>query len=277
MSRVATGQMPARLAVAQAIVEEAAQLALQAQADRAALGLRAKQPQDFVSAADEAVERMVRQRLAHAFPGEPVFGEEYGQGHDSPDAARLPRTSWVVDPIDGTANFLRGVPLWAVSLGFVRDGQPHAGVVAMPALGLVVAAERGAGLFVNGRPAVRDTVFDAVRIVSLGDARNDIAPSVAALVALRQAGWVVQAYRSTATAMAFAAIGRLDGHVQHSVKAWDMAGGLALCAEAGLVVCHGDLSQPESFVAVGTSDVLQILRPVWPEKWGCAPGAPDTP
>ena len=247
--------MPERLTLAHAIVQDAAAMALAAFNSRGGIGARAKQPQDFVSEVDERVESSIRERLALDFPGEAVFGEEFG--------GQLGDSNWIIDPIDGTANFLRGVPLWAVSLGFVQAGQPFAGVVAMPALGLVVGAQAGAGLFVGGQSAQRDAAFDSVRIASVGDAVDDIEAVAATSAALRRAGWVVQAYRSTATAMAFAALGRLDGHVQPRVKAWDMAAGAVLCTEAGLQVRHGSLLQPDTFVAAGTPALQQALPADW--------------
>jgi myo-inositol-1(or 4)-monophosphatase len=248
--------MPHRLAAAHRIVEDAAQMALAAFNSRTGLALRSKAPQDFVSEVDELVERLIRQRIEIAFPGEPIVGEEYGGGFDATDADG----GWILDPIDGTANFLRGVPLWGVSLGHVRAEQAGVGVVAMPALGLLVGAQRGAGLFVDGRPARREAAFGEVRVASLGDATDDLDEVCRYQRLLRGAGWVVEAWRSTSVAMSFAALGRLDGHVQPRVKPWDMAAGLALCAEAGLEVVHGPLDRTDNHVAVGTPAFMRALR-----------------
>lgn len=242
---------PSRLALAQRIVDEVAPLALAAFQSRGTLAARAKKPQDFVSDIDEQVERLLRERLTLAFPGEAVVGEEYGGDFSA--------TNWVIDPIDGTANFLRGIPLWSISLGFVQDGRPEAGVVAMPALGLSVGAQRGAGLFCNGAPVRRDETFGEVRVMSLGDSNDDFDIVAHTSARLRRAGWVVEAYRSTATALAFAALGRLDGHVQHLVKVWDMAAGLVLCAEAGLEVRHAPLAEADNHVFAGTAALLSAF------------------
>ncbi|MGJ3699745.1 inositol monophosphatase family protein [Variovorax sp. AFSI2.2] len=252
--------MPPRLALAHGIVESAAATALHSFTHRRDVSMRTKQPQDFVSAVDETVERYIREQLSRTHPGEPVYGEEFGDGERASGA--LAESTWVVDPIDGTTNFLRGIPLWGVSLGFISEGRATMGVIAMPALGLIVGAQRGAGLFVNGLPATRETAFDAVRVVSVGDAHSDIDRAAATTIALRRAGWVVESYRSTATAMAFAAIGYLDGHMQHSVKIWDMAGGLALCEEAGLLARHAPLSDCDGFVMVGTPEVMEVIEPL---------------
>jgi myo-inositol-1(or 4)-monophosphatase len=239
------------------IAAEAADLAVRALDDSSALGLRAKQPQDFVSRVDEAVEELVRGRLQAALPGAAVFGEEQG--------GTLSADGWVIDPIDGTANYLRGLPFWAISVGCFEQGQAQAGIVAMPLLGLTVAAQQGRGLWVNGRSQARQTVFPEVRVASVGDATDDGAEVQHCHARLRQAGWVVQAHRSTATSMALAAIGRLDGHVQPRVKVWDMAGALSPCLEAGLVVQHGPLTQVDNRVLVGTPGFAAALADTpWP-------------
>ena len=241
-----------RLPALERIATAAAQLALQACQAPDGFSARAKQAQDFVSEIDERVEQLIREQLALAFPGEAVFGEEQG--------GELAECCWIIDPIDGTTNFLRGVPLWAVSIGYVAQGQPEAGVVALPALGLMVAAQRGHGLHVNGEPCQRQARFGEVKLASLGDSHPQAEDVMRAYRQMREAGWVVEIYRSTATAMALAAIGRLDGHVQPQVKTWDMAGALPLCLEAGLTVRHGPLlTAGDSHVAVGTADLMASL------------------
>lgn len=97
--------------------------------------------QDFGSEADTGVERLVRQRLAAIFPAETVLGEEMGGMADD--------AYWTIDPIDGTANFLRGSPLWGISLGFVRNGSPELGIVAMPVVNEIYSACDGSGLLLN--------------------------------------------------------------------------------------------------------------------------------
>jgi myo-inositol-1(or 4)-monophosphatase len=204
-----------------------------------------------VSEVDEKIERFLRDGLRQAFPEDSVSGEEFG--------VNMSARHWVIDPIDGTANFLRGIPLWSVSLGWIHNGEPVVGVVAMPALGLVVAAERHHGLYLNGKRVTRESAFSDVRVVSVGDSRTDLAYAQGVTKVLRQAGWVVESWRSTAAAMAHVALGRMDGHIQGQVKLWDMAGGLALCAEAGLTIHHQGLDRIENQVVVGTQSVLEVL------------------
>jgi myo-inositol-1(or 4)-monophosphatase len=243
--------MPPRLKQALDLVEIASQMGLAASKARSDVGARAKGPQDFVSEIDEKIERQLRDGLRQAFPEDTVSGEEFG--------VDMSARHWVIDPIDGTANFLRGIPLWSVSLGWIHNGEPVVGVVAMPALGLVVAAERHQGLYLNGKRVTRESTFNDVRVVSVGDSRTDLAYAQGVTKVLREAGWVVESWRSTAAAMAHVALGRMDGHIQGQVKLWDMAGGLALCAEAGLTIHHQGLDRIDNQVVVGTQSVLDVL------------------
>ncbi|XBS70178.1 inositol monophosphatase family protein [Acerihabitans sp. KWT182] len=254
-----------RLAVAGEIVAEAAELALWHYSRRAELRPDSKRSQDFVSEADRAVERLVRERLRRHFPDDNIIGEELG-GELGQDA------NWVIDPIDGTANFLRGSPLWGVSLGLLQGSRPVLGVVALPVLKEQLAAEIGQGIFSQGRPFARDNRFDEVRMVSLGDSADDrLADAAAFYQGLRRAEWSVECYRCTTVGMIFAAKGQVDGHLQRRTTLWDIAGGLAICAEAGLDVTHafhnGDIRHMS--VAAGTASLLKAVHPLWPDLQPC--------
>jgi myo-inositol-1(or 4)-monophosphatase len=251
-----TAGMPDGLARAHRIVTDAAACALAAFRDRDGLHMRTKGPQDFVSAADEQVEQLIRARLALEFFGDAVIGEE-GGGRPSANA------TWFIDPIDGTSNFLRGLPLWGVSLGLVRDGKPSIGVIAFPALDLIVGAESGHGLFVNGQAAQPERPFGEVHLASIGDADLDLEAALNTTRCLRAAGWVVESYRCTTLGLAFSALGRLDGHLQHRVQAWDIAAGLVLCAEAGLEVHHGPLDEKPTWVRAGLPAIHRITQACW--------------
>ncbi len=110
------------------------------------LEVRRKADLSLVTQADLAIERMVREQLAVAFPDDRILGEEEGGSHD------LEGRVWILDPIDATANFARGVPIWAVLLGLIVDGEVVVGVVDAPALGERYAAVRGGGATCNDRP-----------------------------------------------------------------------------------------------------------------------------
>ena len=135
-----------RLDAAQAICAEAAALALRLQPPPGAPQATEKGAQDWLTEADGAVERLIRDRLRAAFPADGFLGEEEG-GDAGSGALR-----WVADPIDGTSNFARGRPRWCVSLGLLGEGRALAGVLAAPCLGEVYAAREGGGATLNGRP-----------------------------------------------------------------------------------------------------------------------------
>ncbi|MET0258175.1 MAG: inositol monophosphatase family protein, partial [Methylobacterium sp.] len=138
----ATADLAARRDAAAELVAEAAREALAAFARRETIAIDAKRPQDFVSAADREIEALVRRRLAARFPGDAVVGEE--EGGEGGNAY------WIVDPIDGTSNFLAGSPLWGVSLGYVVDDVPVVGAVAAPVLGELLVAADGLGTLRGG-------------------------------------------------------------------------------------------------------------------------------
>ncbi|MQB41128.1 inositol monophosphatase family protein [Rhizobium sp. ICMP 5592] len=248
-----------RLSQASAIIEEAADKALHFFAAHQTVTTHAKGVQDFVSEADTTVENFIRDRLATAFPGEAIVGEEFGGQSEG--------SYWIIDPIDGTSNFLRGSPLWGISLGFVRGGRPELGVVAMPVMGEIYAAADGSGLLMNGKPLARTIPPQDVRIMSLGDSLADDLDDAAKLqIGLRRAGWVVEAFHSTSVSLVFAARGIFDGHLQKVTTMWDIAGGAVLAREAGLDVRIGE--DPESripWIAAGTPALLAATEPLWPE------------
>jgi myo-inositol-1(or 4)-monophosphatase len=190
-------------------------------------------PTDVVTAADTALEALVRERLAQLRPGEPVVGEE-GGGAAEPGAV-----TWVVDPIDGTVNFLYGLPWYAVSLAATRDGDTLAGVVAEPASGRVRSAAVGAGATCDGRPLHASAVTELdMTLVGTGFAysserRARQAAFVAGLLPrvrdLRRSG-------SSALDVCSVAAGWLDAHLEHGTNWWDWAASALIAREAGAVV-----------------------------------------
>ena len=132
------------LAFAHALADAAASIAMDSFADDG-LEVRHKADRTLVTAADTKIERMVRERLAAAFPDDRIMGEEEGGTFDG--AGRV----WIVDPIDGTANYARAIPVWATLIALQVDGELVVGVASAPALGERYAAARGAGATMNGK------------------------------------------------------------------------------------------------------------------------------
>ena len=220
-----------RLDAAHAICAEAAALALRLQPPPGAPQATEKGAQDWLTEADGAVERLIRDRLREAFPEDGFLGEEEGGAGNG--ALR-----WIADPIDGTSNFARGRPRWCVSLGLVGDGRALAGVLAAPALGETYAARAGGGATLNGRPIrVSGTTDMARAMVEIGwSPRSDTDSFHALNRRVMAAGAMLRAAGSGAMALADVACGRLDGYCELHIRLWDVAAGLAILAESGAVV-----------------------------------------
>ena len=132
-----------RLKTAQRIAAEASPVAMAL--FRKPLNITAKSDDSPVTIADQNTEKAIRAALEISFPGETIFGEEFGQSGNHTDM-------WIVDPIDGTRSFISGLPLFGMLLGFVADGAPQVGVINMPALNELYAGARGMGATLNGTP-----------------------------------------------------------------------------------------------------------------------------
>jgi myo-inositol-1(or 4)-monophosphatase len=190
---------------------------------------------DVVTAADRATEQLVRRRIAELRPGEPVLGEE--EGGSSP--ADLAGVRWVVDPIDGTVNYLYGFPWYAVSLAVQVDGVSVVGAVVEPASGRRWVAARGLGAQLDGETLrVSSTTRLDLALVATGFAyrverRRRQAEGVAQLV-----GKVRDIRRSGAASLDLCAVaaGWLDGYFEHGLSRWDWAAGALIAEEAGAAV-----------------------------------------
>ncbi|MFB4316565.1 inositol monophosphatase family protein [Actinomadura sp. 21ATH] len=221
----------------------------------------AKGDRDMASEVDYAVERAVREFLRERTPEIAVLGEEEG---GSADAELL----WAVDPVDGTANFVRGIPLCGFSLGLVRRGRPVVGVVDLPFLGTRYHAAEGLGAFEGGRP-VRASATKDVRdaVVSIGDYSVDEGAEARNRVRLELTGRLaanVQRIRmvgSAAIDLAWVADGKLDACVILSNNPWDTAAGVAIAREAGAAVRDLDGSEHTT----GSAATLAFAPGVRPE------------
>jgi myo-inositol-1(or 4)-monophosphatase len=181
-------------------------------------------PTDPVSQIDREVEELVRARLRERFPGHEVIGEE----SDEPPATAAPEVAWVVDPVDGTSNFVNTFPLFACSIGVVRKGAPVAGAIWCSTSHAlrpgVYHAHRGGGLGFDGAPLERPDRSEHVKRPLLGDPGG--APRRTPFGDRRVTG-------SAALECAFVAAGILDATLFWRPRLWDVAAGVALVAAAG--------------------------------------------
>ncbi|MCQ4162386.1 inositol monophosphatase [Roseomonas sp. GC11] len=220
-------EVAARLALAEALAREAGAMALRMRDD---LGpVESKSPIDFCTAADHAVEAMIRARIAAAF-GDAVIGEE--EGGEAADSV------WVVDPIDGTANFIHGGPRWCISLAWMRRGRVELGVIYQPREGRLFSARRGQGAFLNGaRLSVSHLAHGAAPLVEMGwSERRPLASFTEALHRLTEQRFEFRRHGSGALGLADVAAGLNDAYAELHINAWDVLAGLLLVREAGGVV-----------------------------------------
>jgi myo-inositol-1(or 4)-monophosphatase len=191
-----------------------------------------KGPANFVTMADKRAEELLYAELIKARPGYGFIGEEGGirEGADKSH-------TWIVDPLDGTTNFLHGIPQFAISIGLQREGTLIAGLIYNPANDELYIAERGKGAFLNDqrlRVAGRRQLHECVLACGLphigrGDlalSRTELTQIQARVAGLRRSG-------SAALDMAFVAAGRFDGYWERDLQPWDMAAGQILVREAG--------------------------------------------
>jgi myo-inositol-1(or 4)-monophosphatase len=225
-----TDPLDLRLLAACAIVHEAGQLARDYFLRRDTLEIEFKGQQDLVSIADRAVEDVIRSHLTRSFPDDDVIGEEGGYASD-----RGGDHVWVIDPIDGTANFLRGVPYWSVALAYVIRGRTELAVTYDPVHDELFAARRGQGARRNGR-AIRVSERTDPGRSALGTAytfKASMEAYLSLMDGLMRAGLDHRRLGSSALMLCHTADGRLDGTAMIYCSAWDVVGGLLLVEEAG--------------------------------------------
>lgn len=183
--------------------------------------LETKSDESFVTNADRAVESFLREQLARLLPEAGFFGEEEGftNGH-----ARL---LWAIDPIDGTSNYVFGIPLWGVSVALVEDGYIRLGVITLPMLRELYWAERGGGAYLNGRriAAVDSDEFTAEDAICY--ASDAVTAELLSVMPGRP-----RCFGSAVVKLAWTAAGRVRGSISLG-KLYDLAAGLLLCHEAG--------------------------------------------
>ena len=220
---------------------DAAEFIRERTADRAALDWHAKSPTDFVSAVDVGAEARIdawlRRDDARIHRGRPItiIAEE-----STPDTRPGDGVTYVVDPLDGTTNFLHGFPWYAVSIAALVDGRPAVGVVLNVATGELFAAARGRGATRDGAPIRVSTIADPARaLLGTGFPFRDAAhvgPYLDALPAIMTATSGLRRAGSAALDLCDVACGRFDGFWELRLGPWDFAAGALIAAEAGAVV-----------------------------------------
>jgi myo-inositol-1(or 4)-monophosphatase len=225
-----------------------------------------KGPRNFVTAADRRAEEIVREELAKARPDYGFLGEE-GGAHAGADNSHR----WIVDPLDGTTNFLHGIPHFAVSIALERSGVVVAALTYNPANEELFVAERGKGAFLNDRRirvAARKQLADAVVACGLPHfGRGDLALARREIFAAQQHFGGLRRFGAATLDLAWVAAGRFDAFWESNLSPWDMAAGMLLVREAGGFVSDldgGDAVLTKGHVAAGNEtmhrELLRLLQ-----------------
>ena len=219
-----------------------------------------KGPADFVSSADLAAEKAIKAELAKARPDFGLLMEESGKS-----GAADAKSRWIVDPLDGTTNFLHGLPHWSISIAAETDGAIVAGIVYDPVKDELFWAERGQGAFVNSkrlRVSGRRSLDVAMVATGMPFKGRDMAPNyLYELDLMMREVAAIRRFGSAALDLAYVAAGRYDAFWEYGLSPWDSAAGAILVTEAGgfvtevdgggnpifgssILASNGDLSRP---------------------------------
>ncbi|MCG8480954.1 MAG: inositol monophosphatase, partial [Spirochaetales bacterium] len=234
-----------RLAAARELVTEAGRRARELR--DGGLTRDEKGRHDFVTAADREIEETIRRELHALFPEDRFLGEETGL-RDSEDEAsggtaeKRPSDGatrdaglWILDPVDGTANFAAGLDVWCVSLAWIRDGEAHLGVVYAPDCDELYVARRGGGTSLNGRPlSITDTTPVEHSLIMTGrGASLTVEQHLEILRRILALGFEYRRFGSGALGIARVATGRIQGYVEPAMYPWDVAAARLVVEEAG--------------------------------------------
>ena len=228
-----------------------------------------KAPKDLVTDADLASQKAVRDVLESSFPGYSFVGEEEGENDPPASVLRGDKDAppcWVVDPLDGTVNYVHRLQSFAVSIGLYAGGKMRLGVIYDPTIDEIFTAVDGGGAFCNGHPisvSGQSEISDSLVACSFPAGIKAAAPEVGQFVSVLEQCRSLRRLGSCALNMCYVASGRLDGYWATSVSAWDSAAGTVIAREAGATItaCDGkpmDDWNPK-FVVVGSTALHQTM------------------
>lgn len=203
---------------------------------RETLVVTEKSALDYVTEADRAVEQKITELIKLKFPNDDIVGEEMGGASSN--------AYWIIDPIDGTSNFLSGIPFWGVSIAFVENGEPKFGAICMPALGKTVFGHMEEGL--DSETHSQRSKAPKPRVFGVGRNGNwNATARIAAENQVEMAGYNPVNLGSCAVTLAYCALGNIAGYVESGIGFWDCAAGVVICRAAGLPVWFSDGGQSQ--------------------------------
>jgi len=249
-------EMDARVAFAKQLIRRAGQIAQDGFLAQTYEKISMKGPQDYLTETDLAVEKYIKSELLAKFSADGFFGEETG--------GNVEGNYWVVDPIDGTANFARGIPHYCIAIAFISNNEIELGIIFNPPLDELYVSRKGAGTTRNGNAIHVSNVAD-IESTSIEVGWSNRLPNQSYLDILANAlsaGANVRRTSSGALGLAYVADGRSDGYVELHMNAWDCLAGLLMVREAGGVIAgtclDEDLSKGGSVLAASPK-VAQML------------------
>ncbi len=251
-------------AIVESIARRAGELAMTHFSALASVPVESKGHLDLVTAADKEVEAFIIEQLREAFPDDGVFGEEGGSV--SSRSGRI----WVIDPIDGTFNFVRGGDQWAVSIGLYENGAPRFGVIHAPARDQMVIGGEGVPATLNGKPLAQRQGMDRSK-ASTGIGFHPVIPVDERLAMLRfvleDARMVFRCCGSATMSLLEIASGEVDGYIGIGESTWDLMAALPILAQLGVAstVDWSDITlQAKLKFACGTPEFLALVAPAVP-------------
>ena len=219
--------MLTRFLAAQAVAREAGALMKRRFYDRSSFTVAFKGHQDYITEVDSEVERLVLARLGAAFPGDGFIGEEGG--------GKAAESLWVIDPIDGTANFARGIPHFCISIAHMSGETIDVGVIFDPVRDEMFSAMKGAGATLNGVPlkVSGNSEIRSANIEIGWNMRSGLQSFLKVVEGVTGLGAGMIRGGSGALGVAYTAAGRIDGYAETHINAWDVLAGILLVTEAG--------------------------------------------
>ena len=226
------------------------------------LQVSSKGPGDFVSSADKRTEKIIIEELQKSHPEYGIITEETGIINKSNTNNR-----WIIDPIDGTMNFLNGIPQFAISVGYEENGEIKCGVIFNPIMNEMFCAEKGNGAYLNNsriRVSNKKKLKDALLVTGGPEGASKIKNKIySEYINVSNNVSNVRKFGSAALDMAYVACGRFDGYWQRELKYWDIAAGVIILREAGGFTdfFEDDISFPlKKNVLASNSDIHQELK-----------------
>ena len=220
--------------------------------------IETKAPNDFVSNIDKTAEAIIVDQIRETYPDHAIIGEEFGAKSGNSEF------TWIIDPLDGTLNFLQGIPHFAISIGIMKGRHHEHGIIYDPVRGEEFIASRGSGAQLNGkriRVSARSKLEDCVLATGLppGSVENRLDEYMVGLKDLTGSCRGIRRAGSAALDLAYVAAGRTDGFWEMGLSQWDVAAGIVLVREAGGFV--SDLEGGESFFNSG--DIIAANPKCW--------------